>query len=343
MRDRMIDNTSRSATRLWPTLLCAAIAGLAVVPASATGAAPAPKRMELVTLGTGGGPSVRLKRAQTSSALVVGEDIYLIDSADGVLRQLAAADLPIERIKAVFITHHHFDHNADLGTLLVQRWLFHFARPDIKVLGPPMTRDMVTHLAKAFRATELAPIFIGQTAVPGIAETVEATDIPGDLQTPTVIYEDANVRVSAVLNDHYHFPAGSAAEAAARSYAFRFDTPQRSITFPGATGPSERVAALARGSDVLVSEVIDIETIETALRANARPDFPMDELIEHLHKNHLTPPQVGELAARAGVKEVILHHIVPGYDEETDMSRYTRGIDRHFKGPVRVARDLERF
>ena len=343
MHDRNAATTSRRTMRLWPTLLCAAIAGLAALPASAADSAPAPKRMELVTLGTGGGPSVRLKRAQTSSALVIGEDIYLIDSADGVLRQLAGADLPIERIKAVFITHHHFDHNADLGTLLVQRWLFHYAGPQIKVLGPPMTRDMVTHLAKAFRATELAPIFIGQTVVPGIAETVEATDIPGDLQTPTVIYEDANVRVSAVLNDHYHFPAGSAAESAARSYAFRFDTPQRSITFTGDTGPSERVAALARGSDVLVSEVIDIETIETALRANPRPGFPMDELIEHLHKNHLPPPQVGELAARAGVKEVILHHLVPGYDEETDMSRYTRGIDRHFKGPVRVARDLDRY
>jgi ribonuclease BN (tRNA processing enzyme) len=183
--------------------------------------------MELVTLGTGGGPSVRLERAQTSSAIVIGEDIYLIDSADGVLRQLAGADLPVERIKAVFITHHHFDHNGDLGALLVQRWLFDYARPKIKVIGPPMTREMVTHLAKAFRATELAPITIGTTEIPGIAATVEATDIPGDLQTPAVIYQDANVRVSAVLNNHYHFLPGSAAAAAARSYAFRFDTPNR--------------------------------------------------------------------------------------------------------------------
>ena len=67
------------------------------------------------------------------------------------------------------------------------------------------------------------------------------------------------------------------------------------------------------------------------------------ELIEHLRKDHLTPPQVGELAASAGVKEVILHHLVPGFDDETDLSVYTKGIDQHFKGPVRVARDLDRF
>jgi ribonuclease BN (tRNA processing enzyme) len=336
MTDKMMIDTPRRAS--WTLVGAAMVALSTLLPSASAGGDPGAKRMELVTLGTGGGPSVRLERAQTSSAIVIGEDIYLIDSADGVLRQLAGADLPVERIKAVFITHHHFDHNGDLGALLVQRWLFHYARPKIKVIGPPMTREMVTHLAKAFRATELAPITIGTTEIPGIAATVEATDIPGDLQTPAVIYQDANVRVSAVLNNHYHFLPGSAAAAAARSYAFRFDTPNRSITFTGDTGPSERVAQLARGSDVLVSEVI-----ERMLRSVDRDDFPIEELIKHLREDHLTPTQVGELAASAGVKEVILHHLVPGSDGETDLSVYTKGIDRHFKGPVRVARDLERF
>ena len=337
-------NVRRAVRRSsWMLIGAAALALSALLQSASAEGGKVAKRMELVTLGTGGGPSVRLERAQTSSAVVIGEDVYLIDSADGVLRQLAGADLPIERIKAVFITHHHFDHNGDLGALLVQRWLFHYARPKIKVIGPPMTREMVTHLAKAFRATELAPIIIGTTEIPGIAATVEASDIPGDLDTPTVIYQDANVRVSAVLNNHYHFQPGSPAAEAARSYAFRFDTPDRSITFTGDTGPSERVARLAHGSDVLVSEVIDMERMERLLRANDRPDFPMEELIEHLRKDHLTPPQVGELAASAGVKEVVLHHLVPGFDGETDPSVYTKGIEKHFKGPVRVARDLERF
>ena len=341
MNDKMTIDTPRRGS--WTLVGAAMVALSTLLPSASAGGDPAAKRMELVTLGTGGGPSVRLERAQTSSAIVIGEDIYLIDSADGVLRQLAGADLPVERIKAVFITHHHFDHNGDLGALLVQRWLFNYARPPIEVIGPPMTREMVTHLAKAFRATELAPIIIGTTEIPGIAQTVKVTDIPGDLQTPALIYQDANVRVSAVLNDHYHFLPGSAAADTARSYAFRFDTPDRSITFTGDTGPSERVARLARGSDVLVSEVIDMERMERMLRSVDRDDFPIEELIKHLREDHLTPTQVGELAASAGVKEVILHHLVPGSDGETDLSVYKKGIDRHFKGPVRVARDLERF
>jgi ribonuclease BN (tRNA processing enzyme) len=94
---------------------------------------------------------------------------------------------------------------------------------------------------------------------------------------------------------------------------------------------------------VLVSEVIDMDRMERLLRSGNRDDFPVEELIEHLRKDHLTPPQVGQLAASAGVKEVVLHHLVPGSDGETDLSVYTKGIEQYFKGPVRVARDLDRF
>lgn len=323
-------------------------ATLFATPLAAEGPAAAPQSVELVTLGTGGGPSDRLKRAHSANAIIVGDDIYLVDTGDGILRQLASADLSVDRIRAIFITHHHFDHNAGLGPLLARRWLFGAvgSYEPVPVIGPPMTRDMVAALARAYRPIELAPITIGGPEAPAIASTVDARDLPPELNEPATVYEDENVRVSAVLNDHYHFVPGSEAARLSRSYALRFDTPSRSIAFTGDTGPSARVEALARGADILVSEVIDIERIAASLRsANddpARKQF-IDSLVEHLRLDHVTPSQVGEMAARAGVRKIVLSHIVPGWDEETDMSVYTRGIDEHFKGPVHVASDLDRF
>lgn len=327
-------------------LAATTLTGLLIATACAftpvTGTAVEPPRTYIITLGTGGGPSLRLQRAQTSNAVVIGEDIYLVDCADGVLRQLAAANLPIERIRAVFITHHHLDHDGGLGPLLVQRWLMGHYRP-LEVIGPPMTRQMVTHLAQAYHAIELAPITIGGPPTPAIAATVRTRDMAPDLDSPRVVYADAKVRVSAVLNEHYHFTPGSETQKASRSYAIRFDTPGRSITFTGDTGPSPRVETLARDTDVLVSEVIDLGRIEQVLRSGDRTDFPIEALIEHLRQDHLTPPQVGQLASRARAGEVVLSHIVPGYDDETDLSGYTRGLDEHYKGPVHVAQDLDRF
>ncbi len=69
----------------------------------------------------------------------------------------------------------------------------------------------------------------------------------------------------------------------------------------------------------------------------------MAPLIAHLSQDHLTPEEVGRLASGAGVGEVVLTHLAPGGDEETDLSGYTAGIASSFKGKVIVAADLDRF
>jgi len=43
------------------------------------------------------------------------------------------------------------------------------------------------------------------------------------------------------------------------------------------------------------------------------------------------------------VGRVVLTHLAPGMDEERDTSGYTTGISAHFRGPVTVANDLDRF
>ncbi len=292
-----------------------------------------------VTLGTGGGPRVQVRRSQPANAVVVNGDVYLFDAGDGVLRQLAAAGLSIPRVRAVFLSHHHFDHVAGVGPLLVNRWLLHSTEP-LPVYGPPGTVQMLGGMAAAWRPTELAPITIGGPPKPPIVATIAARDFAAELQSPAVVYEDAAVKVTAVLNDHFHFPPGSP-ESASRSYAFRIDTKTRSFVYTGDTGPSARVTALARGADVLVSEVIDLPAIERNLRRI--PGAPVEAALAHLRLDHLTPEQVGEMAAAAGVGQVVLTHFVPGDDRETDDAGYTRGIERHYRGPVRTARDLDRF
>ena len=303
---------------------------------------------QVITLGTGGGPSYRDKRVMSSNAVVVGKDVYLVDTGDGLMHRYASAGLDVGQVKAVFITHHHFDHNADLGALLTYRWLANDllggSGQPLPVIGPPMTVGFVQHLAAAFRPTELAPITIGGTEPGPIALTVKAQDLPGDLLEPKVIYRDDKVTVTAVHNNHYHYQEGSAAARNARSYAFRFDTADRSIVFTGDTGPSPRVEALAKGADILVAEVIDLPKIEQQWRSRGGSDqAQVDALIAHLRQDHLTPEDVGKMASSAKVGMVVLNHLVPGWDDETDPEAYARGVRRYFTGRVVVANDLDRF
>jgi ribonuclease BN (tRNA processing enzyme) len=74
----------------------------------------------------------------------------------------------------------------------------------------------------------------------------------GHDKQPGVIFQDANIKVTAVENSHFNFPPESPGHGKYKSYAPRFDTPDRSIVFTSDTGPSEAVSTLAKGADMLV-------------------------------------------------------------------------------------------
>lgn len=316
----------------------------AAPPAPAAKAVPiASVRSEWVTLGTAGGPQIR-KRSQAANALIVRGRVYLFDTGAGTIGQMAAANLSMRDVAAIFISHHHIDHNADLGQLIPSRWMFNTYTP-LPIIGPPGTIDMMTNLAKAVRPVELAPIGAsGPHGKPSIASTIAPRDLASTIDTPTEVYRDENIRVLAITNTHYNYPAGSAEAAFARSYSYRIEAPDRTFLFTGDTGPSRNVELLGKGADVLISEVIDVPRMTAMLRK--APDLPasmLENMIAHMEEDHLTPVEVGKMATAMGVKEVVLTHIVPGAVGEADPSSYIAGVVQRFSGRVRLANDLDRF
>lgn len=119
------------------------------------------------------------------------------------------------------------------------------------------------------------------------------------------------------------------------------------IVFTGDTGPSTAVEQLARGADVLLSEIISIEeTIGFFQQSGIWQSKTSEEqsgMIQHFEDEHLTAAEIGKLATRAGVKKVILTHFTPSADPADDYQRYADEVRRNLAGEVVVSRDLERF
>jgi len=321
-----------------PLALAAWLAACAAAPVAAQPAGPV-----WITLGTGGGPLTRVKRAEPANALVVNGAVYLFDVGDGAQRRLAEAGLSIHALRAVFVSHHHIDHDGGLAPLLVTRWLLNENRA-IPLIGPPGTVAMATGIAEAYHATELAPITIGGPPRPPIVATIAARDMPADLDAPALVYEDENIRVLAVTNAHYHFPPDSEDARFSRSYGFRIEAKGRTIAYTGDSGPTPHLVALAKDADLLVSEVIDMKAMAAVLgKAGDIPQAAMAPMMAHMRQDHMTPPDVGALAQAAGAKEVVLTHLSPGMDGETGTAGYTDGIAPAYPGPVHVANDLDRF
>ena len=210
-----------------------------------------PKLSSLLTLGTAAGPSLQPDRAQSSNLLTVNGTHYVVDAGDGVARRLAKAGIDVREIGTIFITHHHDDHIAGLGTLMSLAWDRQRTKP-IHVYGPPRTAELVQAVVQYCTISAEIRIADGGRTVP-ITQVFFGHDVGTGL-----IYQDANIKVTAVENSHFDFHTGPAA-GKHKSYAYRFEVPDRVIVFTGDTGPSDAVTALAQGADLLVTETSSCE------------------------------------------------------------------------------------
>jgi ribonuclease BN (tRNA processing enzyme) len=141
--------------------------------------------------------------------------------------------------------------------------------------------------------------------------------------------DDNGVRVTAILVQHAPvFPA----------LAYRFDTPSGSVVFSGDTGPCDNVVRLAQGADYLVHEVIDLDFVSD--RVAKLPN--RDGIINHLSASHTSPEDAGRIAARAGVKTLVLSHLVPG-DSEIPEEAWEARAASTFDGNVVCGVDLDQF
>ena len=134
--------------------------------------------------------------------------------------------------------------------------------------------------------------------------------------------------VTARSNTHYSFAPNSDLAKRFESLSYRFDLPGRSIVYTGDTGPSAAVEELARGADLLVAEMMDVDNVIALVRRN-NPRMPAQAaagMETHLRKHHLLPKDVGELASRAGVKAVVVTHFAGSEPDDPAHFEYLRAI-----------------
>jgi ribonuclease BN (tRNA processing enzyme) len=117
--------------------------------------------------------------------------------------------------------------------------------------------------------------------------------------------------------------------------------------FSGDTGPSPALDELAKGADLLVSEVMGIEDWKDQQIKSGRWQSMTPEQQQRAYRRqveeHITPDEIGKLATRANVKTVVLTHFLPATDPKDDYLRLGEQVSKHFSGKVLVAKDLMEF
>jgi ribonuclease BN (tRNA processing enzyme) len=281
----------------------------------ATGSA----RTRLIILASGGGPRPRKHRGPTAHAVIVDGVLYVVDCGNGVARQLAAADVPLPSLRHVFVTHHHSDHNADYGNLLLLAWASGL-RTRVDTWGPPPLARM-TALFFEMNAYDIDVRIADEGRVP-LVPLVHVHELAAD----GLVMQDERVRVTAALVDH---------PPVVPALAFRFDAPDRSLVFSGDTNRCDNLVRLAAGADVLVHETLWVPAVD---RLVARVPNAAT-LKKHIIDSHTAVEDVGRVAAAAGVRRLVLSHLVPADDPTLTDDMWIAAAAAHFGGEIVVAHD----
>ncbi|MDR3661591.1 MAG: MBL fold metallo-hydrolase [Mycobacterium sp.] len=339
------------------------IGGAALTSAAQSSATPlrAPSPLPenaVITLGVQAGPPPVPNMTGISTTLKIGGDLYQIDCGLGSLNAFTNAGFRFDDLKSMFITHLHTDHMVDYFSFFLSGgYTASKGKAPVTVYGPgpagglPPSRvgnadpatiypnESTPGLAATTNALQQAfaytnNIFIrdmGTDDIQALAAVTEIAPPPGSdylnrspKTAPFPVMSDDNVTVTATLVSHYDvYPA----------FGFRFDLKKSgvSVTFSGDTTKSDNLITLARGTDVLVHEAQF--SLDDAYYGNR---FPPDYLVN----SHTSAEQVGEVAAAANAKHVILSHYDP-----TDLpdSQWLDAIGKNYRGQVTVARDGQVF
>lgn len=164
--------------------------------------------------------------------------------------------------------------------------------------------------------------------IPDAGGLVRAVDIPvaaaadGEAQRPVVVMDDGGVRVTAIAVTHGH---------AVPALAYRFDTADGSVVFFGDTTVNDDLIALAQEADILVHCVADLGYLRRHGTTGAE--------LERMAGLHTDVTEVGGVAARARVNELILTHYLPAEPTAISAAESTARAAPTFAGTTTAGQD----
>ena len=277
------------------------------------------KDFTLQTLGTGG-PITDDQRASSGEIIWLnGKSAILIDAGGGVFLRFGQSGARLEDLKLIAISHFHTDHVADLAAILKGGY-FIKDRKDIDLVGPAASGafpSMTTYFKDLFKMKGGAYSYLNglYNATDGLKLKTNVRDIDYTSLTPQLVYQDAEMKVTALGIPHGDVPC----------LAFRIETARGTIVISAdQNGSNKAFVPFARGADILVMPL--------AIDENA------DDASKFIHA---APDIVGRVAAEINPRILVLNHFMGKGLLLKDES--IRIVKKYYHGPVYASRDLSCF
>lgn len=281
-----------------------------------------PEHFSVTLLGTGT-PMFNPARACSSTLVTAGDKTFIVDTGRGFYDNLAAAGR--QDVDVALFTHFHSDHIADFGELLVSRTIAGATHP-LPTIGPTGVTKVVDGLTTAYE------LDLGYrrdhhgdkySSAGASAQVIEAE--------PGVVYDRDRVKVTMFEVDH---------KPVSPAVGYRFEFQDQIIVISGDTIMVPAMIEQSRGANILVHDTMNKDMVKAGLagikEANPRMGAMGDEMMEY----HADRMEVARIAQEAGVKKLVLTHLVPSIPPDDGMEAlFMQGMDEIYSGTIIAGRD----
>ena len=276
----------------------------------------------------------QIKEGLGSQVIVVaGDQILAFDSGPGSTLQFELTTIDVGELDAVFITHYHSDHIGDLGELMLKRWAFGSNQNPLPIYGPSGIEQVVNGFEAAYQADkEHRVAHHGEKVMPpsGFGGEPRGFDLGTELTSSKSIYKTGEVEVIAFNVDHKPvFPA----------VGYRIEYKGRSIVITGDTKYSESLIEHTMGTDVLISEVLNMKFTGMLADAGRNIEGNLTVIAEDIQTYHISPEEAALVAKNAGVSQLVFTHILPPVPTDLFVKPFLNEAKEVYNGGMYMAND----
>lgn len=282
--------------------------------------------LKVVVCGSASPLGNTMERAQACIAVVTPEHFFLIDVGARSPVRIGQAQLPMDRITGVLLTHYHSDHIAALPDVNLQSWVAG-RKTSLQVFGPKGIQRVVGGFNEAYaldrgyriahHGTDILPTAAG----PMTPVTVE----------PGVVWQDANLTVTSFIVEH---------DPVSPAVGYRLDYKGRSVVISGDSNATDGLFAAAQDADLLFHDALARHSLDIMIEAATEVGRNnLSKIFYDVTDYHADTRTLEQATEDAGIKQLVLYHLVP-----TPVNGLTESMfRRNLRDDTLLAHDLQAF
>ncbi|MEM6476525.1 MAG: MBL fold metallo-hydrolase [Pseudomonadota bacterium] len=278
-----------------------------------------------------GSPLPNPARAGPCNVVIAGDQTFVIDIGEAGARNLNLMNVDIAGIEGLLLTHFHSDHVDGIGPLALLYWTVGTSKSPLPVHGPEGVEAIVDGFNAAYATDKTYRIaHHGENIVPPSGGGLTARPFTVADEAVVVLDRDG-LRITAFPVDH---------DPVAPSVGYRFDYKGRSVVISGDTARSASLERASKGADILVHDALQPRLVGEITRAlESAGNQNTATITRDILDYHASPEDAAASAQAAGVRHLVLSHLVPPIPNRFFYPAFLGDAADNFDGEITVGED----